>query len=280
MSSVLPQGRLAPSKVNPKILMMYGPPKIGKTGKLSELESCLILDSEEGAEATSNVRIPVSSIEGGTRWDPDDPTKLLYTSLDQVARDLEAWGMEEYKKTGKLPRPPYTFIAMDTIDKFEDFCVISATRKYKDSIIGKTFEGETILDLPKGSGYYHLRNEVLHQIQRFAGYCEYLILVSHIKETLLNKGGFDVTVRDIALTGKLGSMVCALADVIAFVYREGSTQKQLMASFQTFDGTSVMGARFPRLAGKQIPFDWKNIYVPDGRSIPVGGPAVVVPPTE
>ena len=35
--------------VNPKILLLYGAPKVGKTTMLSELDKCLILDTEDGS---------------------------------------------------------------------------------------------------------------------------------------------------------------------------------------------------------------------------------------
>ncbi len=275
MQNILPKERIAPTKINPKILMMYGTPKIGKTERVSWLEDCLILDAEEGAEAVYSRRLFIRAVEGPTRFRADG--SVSSTTLDAVYENIEQYGREEFNRTGKTPKPPYTFIALDTIDKIEELCEVSATRKYKDSIIGKTFEGNSVLELPKGAGYYHLRNEVMLQIERFAGICEYLILNSHIKETLLNKGGVDVTVNDISLTGKLGSMVCAKADAIAYVYRVMGADQKLMANFQTFDSSSVMGARFPRLAGKQMELLWKNIYLPDGRYIPEGGPIVVSP---
>ena len=38
-----------PLSVNPGILLIYGPPKIGKTTMLSKLKECLIVDTESGS---------------------------------------------------------------------------------------------------------------------------------------------------------------------------------------------------------------------------------------
>ena len=34
---------------NPKVMLLYGAPKVGKTTALSQLEDCLIIDTEGGA---------------------------------------------------------------------------------------------------------------------------------------------------------------------------------------------------------------------------------------
>ena len=34
---------------NPKVLLLYGAPKVGKTTALSQLNDCLIIDTEGGA---------------------------------------------------------------------------------------------------------------------------------------------------------------------------------------------------------------------------------------
>jgi len=34
---------------NPKVMLLYGAPKVGKTTALSQLDDCLIIDTEQGA---------------------------------------------------------------------------------------------------------------------------------------------------------------------------------------------------------------------------------------
>ena len=34
---------------NPKVMLLYGAPKVGKTTALSQLNDCLIIDTEQGA---------------------------------------------------------------------------------------------------------------------------------------------------------------------------------------------------------------------------------------
>ena len=33
---------------NPKVMLLYGAPKVGKTTALSQLKDCLIIDTEQG----------------------------------------------------------------------------------------------------------------------------------------------------------------------------------------------------------------------------------------
>lgn len=259
MPDVLPQGKVKPTRFNPKIAIFYGMPKVGKTGILSELENCLTLDTEGGADIYEMARLRITSISGGTTYNEDGTIKT--TSVDNIERMIFANAAEQIKAGIKVPKYPYEYIAVDTLDELEEMCIVSATDKFKLTTIGKNFKDKSVLELPQGGGYYHLRNEVLAQLDRLSALCKYLILISHVKDKLLNKGGIEVAVNDIALTGKLGSIVAAKADIIGYLYREPG--KPLMVSFESYENTSVMGARFPRLAGKRMEMKWDSIYLPE-----------------
>ena len=259
MPIVLPTKPLAATRINPRIMLIYSIPKVGKTEALTKLDSCLILDSEKGAETRASLRVPIRAVEGPTIYKKDekgkDTDEVVSSTLDEVYNSIIAEAARQ-KAAGEPLRFPYRRIAMDTLDLIEDMCEVTATRIYKDSIIGRKFEGKSVLDLPNGGGYYHLRNTVIDQINRFAGVCETLILVCHVKEKMLNKGGIEVATNDLSLTGKIGGIVASKCDVIGFMYREQNGQ--LMINFKTLD--AVMGARFPHLAGKMMPFDWDVIF--------------------
>jgi len=267
MSAILPSGVIKATRFNPRILMLYGVPKVGKTTILAQLPGLLELDLEKGAEALDIMRIPIASIDGPTIMNQDG--SVAFTSMMQVVRDIEAVGMKEFQQTGKMPKPPYKYIAVDTLDKLEDFCEVSATVGYKSTTLGKKFEGKSVMELDHGLGYYYMRNEVLGMIDRMAMITEHLILISHVKEKNLSKGGIEVSVRDISLTGKLGQMVAAKADAIGYLYREvgkpGEDDK-LMVNFETSEGT-VMGARLKRLAGRRFEFDWNEIFLKEAPKV-------------
>lgn len=243
MSIVLPENRLAATRTNPKILLLYGLPKVGKTDSLVSLDNCLILDLEGGAEMYEALRVQVRSIK-----DIDDVIALI---------------MEKGKANGG--KYPYKYIAVDTISKLEDYAEVAATTKYKATTIGKTFKESSVLELPKGGGYYHLRNEVILNIDRLSRVCQHLILIAHVKEKLMDKAGVETTQRDIDLSGKLSGIVSAKADAIGYMYRDDSQGGKLMVSFKTPENV-IMGARFPHLRGQLFPFDWDKIFLPNNVS--------------
>jgi hypothetical protein len=235
-------------RIGPKILILYSLPKVGKTEALVELaqmEDTLIIDAEQphGTDTYETTSIKV-----------DDMQQALY-----VAKLIDKEGVERTKAGKKgMDVFPYKFVAIDTLDAIEDYAEPWATKNYKESTIGKSFQGKSVLELPNGGGYYYLRNAVTDYIDMFASRCPYLILIVHVKEkNIATKDGMDVKVNDISLMGKLSSIVCAKADAIGYMYRDPKGQK--MVSFQTYDG-AVMGARQKYLAGKAMPFAWQTIY--------------------
>lgn len=240
----LPEAPVKASRISPKIAVFYGLPKVGKTEVLTQLPGCLILDTEGGSEMYDSMRLPITCT----------------ADLIDVCNAIIAEGEKRYA-TGKRGDDlfPYKYIAIDTLDKLEEFAEVSATVKYKNTTIGKNYTGKSVLELPNGGGYYYVRNELMDLINKVSEVCPRLILITHVKEKLLDKGGEQVKVNDISLTGKMGSIVCAKADVIGYLYRIAG-QPGLKVSFETLEST-VMGARVKYLAGQKFDFDWNKIYV-------------------
>lgn len=239
------------TRQGPKILVLYSLPKVGKTNELVNLAQqldCLILDTEDGTETY-------------------DTTKITIRKSSDIDEVIAAIGQEGLNRKAKglkgMDRFPYKFIALDTLDKFEEYAEVSATVGYINGPLNKNGKFQekgfkSVIELPEGGGYYYLRKEVMEYIEKLGAVCPYLILVVHVKEKLMqDKNNQDVKVNDISLTGKLASMVCAAADAIGYMYR--TPKGELRISFQTFDG-SVMGARQRYLAGQDLPFSWATIY--------------------
>ena len=57
----LPTKVIKAARKSPKNMIIYGPPKIGKTTSLSQLEGCLIIDLEDGSDMIDALKIKVNS---------------------------------------------------------------------------------------------------------------------------------------------------------------------------------------------------------------------------
>ena len=77
---------------NPKVMLLYGAPKVGKTTALSQLDNCLIIDTEGGA----------NMIEG---------------YIEQANNREELINILKEAKEGH----DYKYVAIDTIDKIADW---------------------------------------------------------------------------------------------------------------------------------------------------------------
>lgn len=241
----LPKQKLPPTRINPKILLIYGIPKVGKTKMLTLLDKCLHLDLEDGASMYECLRVAIS--------ESNDITNVANTIIEDA--------MKVAKASGTKPVYPYKYIAVDTVDKLEDIVEVEETAKLRKKTAGTKdpFTGTSITELAYGAGYGYIREGVKTKIDQLAAVCEYLILVSHVKDKYLDsKNGIDVTEKDLSLSGKLGSIIAAKADAIGYMYRSGNT---LRISFKSI-GTTVRGGRFEHLAGKDFEFDWDKIYLP------------------
>jgi len=229
----LPTTKVKASRKSPKNMIIYGPPKIGKTTVLSQLDNCLILDLENGSDMVDALKIKVNNLK----------------ELANVGREII--------KQGK----PYKYIAIDTISKLEEWCEAEAKQMYKLTAMGKNFdknnEGLSILSLPNGGGYLYLRLAYKKWIDRLNLLADRIILVGHLRDKMLEKKGKEVSVKDLDLTGKIKQMTCSNTDAIGYVYREG---EETMISFNSLEDITA-GTRCEHLKGKTMPLKWSNIYI-------------------
>ena len=215
---ILPKEKNKPKVNNPRFLILFGRPKSGKTTLLSKLDNCLIVDLEGGSEFLEALSIQARTIE----------------DLGNISRAIG----EEAAKTGNKP---YKYIAIDNATRLEEMCLGYAKVLYRQTPMGKSYNGDDIRTLPNGSGYMYLRMAVRKVIDMFRNLCDNFILIGHTKEKMINKEGED-------LVGKLGDIVCGEADAVGYVYRK---KNETIISFEGGDN-SVREARAPHLRGKKI----------------------------
>ena len=107
----LPTTKVKASRKSPKNMIIYGPPKIGKTTVLSQLDNCLIIDLEDGSDMVDALKIKVRNLK----------------ELEEVGRMII--------KKGK----PYKYVAIDTISKLEEWCEAEGKKIYMKTPMGKNF---------------------------------------------------------------------------------------------------------------------------------------------
>jgi len=226
-------------------ILLYGPPKVGKTTFVSLLDSCAIIDLEKGSLNVTAIKYEINSLKE----------------------------LAELGKAIKDANYPYKYIAVDTTTALQDLCEDDATEAYMNSVIGKGFNRdeitgatlpksrwESVLTLPKGLGYYWLRMSFEKWLNRLQTLAPTLILLAHVKDIYLTKGGKEVSAKDIDLMGKIRQITAVNTSVIGYMYREGTTGEKLMISFQSTD-TVVCGSRLEHLRGKIIEANWNEIFI-------------------
>ena len=229
----LPKKKVPASRKSPKNMILYGPPKIGKTTALASLEGCLIIDLEEGSDMLDALKIQANNIE----------------ELTQVGKEI----LKQNK--------PYKYIAIDTITKLEEWCLDEAKKDYMKTPMGKDFDkkfpGMCITSLPMGAGYTYLRKAFARWIERVNKLADHVILIGHLKDKITNKKGKEVASKDLALTGKITEITCAKVDAIGYVYRD---EDKTCISFNS-NGNINAGSRCDHLKGQDMVLDWSKIFI-------------------
>jgi hypothetical protein len=246
MEIKLPLEKVKAVSQSPSNLIIFSKPKTGKTTLFANLENCLILDLENGADYIDAIKIKATSVE-------------------------------EIKHIGKAIKDagnPYQYVAVDTITALEEMCVPYAEELYSRTPMGKNWftsgkaQYGTILSLPNGAGYPYLREAFTKVVDYIKTWAPRTILVGHVKDTLLEKNGSEFNSLDLDLTGKLKRISCSNSDAIGYLYRKGKTN---ILSFKTSDEIAC-GARPEHLRNQEfvvseltdenvINVDWSKIYI-------------------
>lgn len=246
----LPTTPIMATLQNPKNLIIFSKPKTGKTTLVAALENCLILDLENGSDYVNALKMKANNL----------------FELAQIGHAII--------QAGK----PYKFIAVDTVSALEDMCVPRAEELYSQTLAGKNWYSEgrakyrTILNLPNGAGYPWLKEAFQEVVNFISTWAPHVILLGHLKDTMISKNGAEFNASDLNLTGKIKYLTSAKSDAIGYLYRKGN---QNILSFKTSDDI-VCGARPAHLKNKDIVvsevvtdaqgvetmnFHWDKIYV-------------------
>lgn len=222
----LPTTPNGPLKSDPKLLIVFGQTKVGKTTMMSKLPEgkYLLIDTESGSDYLTVNRFKVNSLK----------------DLSDVLGELQA-NADKY---------PFEFIVLDTIDVVVDW--VEAFIMQKEGV-------SKLADIAYGGGYSQTREKVMSILNAFNKLGKRLIVVGHRKKTSSesdSKEEFSISTLDIS--GKLKNFMCADADAIGYTYRD--EEGNLMITFKPSDFLEA-GARPKHLRGQTFPFEWERIYI-------------------
>jgi len=247
MSLTLPTSKVPAVSTNPQYMVLYGLPKAGKTSCLAQLDGNLIIDLEGGSQFIDAMAIQARTVE----------------DLGEIAQAIRA-------KNTEVGHNFYKRITIDNATRLEDICMSYACTLYRKTELGKNWKGDDVTTLARGAGYKYLRDAVKKVIDIFKDLTDEFILVGHVKDSITDKDGQEVNAKEIDLVGKLGKIVCGMADAVGYVYRKDN---ETHISFKSGGDGTIMEARARHIAGKDIVIAtgnddgsittyWDKIYLP------------------
>lgn len=224
MAIELPTKPIPAVTQDPKNLILFGQPKVGKSTTLSVLPNNLILDIEDGSDYISGLKIKAKNVK----------------EIKEICNAIKEAGC------------PYDFITIDTITALEDMAKPLALQLYKKTPAGQAdVLTKDVLTISHGGGYGFLRTAIEQIIDWVQSVTKHVILVGHIKEkSIANAQGVEVgSVKDLDLLGKTSRVLSSRSDAIGYVFRDKDSN--LCIDFKN-DGDVSVGARPPHLANKRI----------------------------
>ena len=254
MAIELPTQKIEPKSQNPSRLILFSPPKHGKTTAVAALDNCLLIDLESGSDFVSALKVKVNSLE-----------------------ELQELGTEIMKA-----ERPYKYIAIDTVTKLEEMLEWDATEEYMKQPVGKAFnrdpkdlskflprnQWKSVLTLAEGSGYQHTRKWFLDQIEIFRQISPYRIYAAHVADKYIKDNGKEEVVgSEISLTGKLKTIFSSRVTSMCKIIADGDER---YLNFDVLNDSIVAGSRAPHLKGRilisrkekdgKIVTFWENIF--------------------
>lgn len=244
---ILPTRRTHATNYNPRLLVLFGLPKSGKSSCVASLDDNLIIDLEDGYRALSVMKVDAKDI-----YD----IFAVKSALDVKMKELKG-------------AKPYKFITIDNASRLEEMSLLYAAALYRKTPMGANWgflrdkdnnpirdkNGKAVVDpkadvrtLPNGAGYLYLREALKEVVHMFQPYCETLILVCHVKDKQINLNGVESSKLAVDLAGKLGDIICGEADAVGYIYREKNK------TILSFEGTAgdIREARSRHLRGRQF----------------------------
>lgn len=243
LDSIIPSAPLAASVTEPRSLLIYSDFKVGKSQLASDLTmraKALWLDYEDGSEGLPGVKINVmKKVNEINATRPENNKLKRIDFLFQLWRELAA----------ESP-PRFDVIVHDKLDNLEEWATKWATAYYKNTVIGRNFTGDNVLELPEGGGYMFLRDKFLELWNAMIAAAPRSIFFTSLRMKYVGKADTMVESKDLDLCGKVRKIVAGFTDAPSYMWRDSQSANWL--SFKTSEKGTFCGCRIPYLEGREI----------------------------
>ena len=234
---VLPTERRKATDYNPRLMVLFGKPKCGKSSLMASLDSNLIIDLEDGYRA-----LDVMCVQARNAADIFNIKAAIEQKNQEVGKNF------------------YRFITIDNATRLEEMSLFYANALYRKTSMGQAWgykkdkignilqdaNGKPVIDpkadvrlLPNGAGWLYMRKALKEMVAMFQPLCDTLILVCHVKDKQIKKNDTETTEMLVDLAGKVGDLICGEADAIGYVSRQDN---QTILSFKGGDN-NIRGSR-------------------------------------
>lgn len=136
--SLLPNGIVKAGSVNPKSMVIFSQPKVGKTTLCAAMPNSLLIDIEDGSDYVDAQKINVIS---KARELNVSPLEVLKAIIDEIHEANRAKG--DYI---------YNVGILDTATALEELVLPIANNMYRNTPQGKNWQGDDVRTLANGAG--------------------------------------------------------------------------------------------------------------------------------
>lgn len=186
-----------------RTVLLYGPPKIGKTTFASQFPDAVFSECEPGLGELALRKTPCYSWPAFLEW-CNDLRKRAKAESDAAAFNEAADGIV----APPLPGAPIKTVVIDTVDNAYRYC---------EEHVLKGLGVDHASDLGYGKGWAAVHSEWHRVITKLASLHYGLVMISHAKTTVVKaKNGSEYDRQVPTLPGKARETVMGLVDVILY----------------------------------------------------------------
>lgn len=252
----IPNSIVQSTRVNPKSMVLFAKPKVGKTEMCAGLPNSLLIDLEDGSEFVNAMKINIQA----------EALKAGKSALEVIQEVIGELKEANAKNGGYV----FKYGILDTVTAAEELVLPIARSLYVNTPQGRNFQGSDVRTLPNGAGYQFTREALWMFINMFKELFDTLIIIGHLKDKLIEKDGKEMNERGLDLAGKSSSLLCSQVDAIGYIYRDADGDTAI--NFKPSESTTC-GSRSEHLKDREnvkvitkdengtLKVDWSDVFI-------------------